>query len=92
MFFGIFAVFALLEFNVYVAAIIAAALSFALSLVVLDKQRDRLSESVHQKLARGKDGSYADADSDHENALLDQQTETSAGERRVDDEEAEPKQ
>ena len=82
MFFGIFAIFALLEFNVYFAAIIAAALSFALSLLLLDKQRNRMSEAVHQKLARGADGSYTDSESDFENSLLDAKSE-----RRVDDEE-----
>lgn len=80
MFFGIFWIFSLLNFNVYFAAIIAAALSFAASLLLLDKQRDRISEAVHKKIARGQDGSYTDADSDLENALLDQQAQASAAE------------
>lgn len=72
MFFGIFLVLALLDFNPYFAAIIAAVASFALSLVFLDKQRKALSEEVHEKLSRKSDGSYQDADSDLENQLLDE--------------------
>lgn len=90
MFFGIFWIFALLNFNVYFAAIIAAALSFAASLLLLDKQRDRMSDAVHKKLARGDDGSYPDTDSDLENALLDEQGQGSASQPRVDDQETKP--
>lgn len=96
LFFGIFAIFALLNFNVYFAAIIAAALSFALSLLLLDKQRDRISEAVHQKIARGQDGSYSDSESDLENELLDQQQEIrarsqdSGAKPGVDDEKTKP--
>ena len=92
MFFGMFWIFSLLNFNVYFAAIIAAALSFAASLLLLDKQRDRISEAVHKKIARGQDGSYTDADSDLENALLDQQAQASAAEPGVDDQKPDSKQ
>lgn len=72
LFFGIFFIFAVLEFNIYFAAIIAAAISFAISLLVLDRERRSLSEQIHQKLARDESGIYSDAESDLENDLLDQ--------------------
>lgn len=72
---GLFAVpFGLLlafDFNPYFSAIIAASISFALSLVFLDKQRRAMSEQVVKKLARNDEGSYADPESDLENRLLD---------------------
>ena len=46
LFFGVFLALALLDFNPFFAAIIAAAVSFALSLVFLDRQRKAMSESV----------------------------------------------
>jgi hypothetical protein len=72
LFFGIFLIFALLDFNIYFAAIIAAAISFAISLLVLDRERSSLSEQIHQKLARDETGSYSDPESDLENEILDQ--------------------
>ncbi|MEY3625310.1 DUF4229 domain-containing protein [Aquiluna borgnonia] len=71
MFFGIFGLFLLLQFNPYFAAIIAAVISFSLSLLFLDKQRNALSESVTKKLSRDNAGNYADPESDLENNLLD---------------------
>ena len=64
LFFGLFIVMSLVGFNPYFSAIIAAVVSFALSLVFLDNQRKAMS----QKLARS---SSKDADSDYENELLD---------------------
>ncbi len=71
MFFGIFFAFLLLNFNPYFAAIIAAVVSFSLSLLLLDKQRNALSESVVKKLSRDQSGTYKDEESDLENQLLD---------------------
>jgi hypothetical protein len=72
---GLFALvfwgFLSLDFNPFFAAVIAAAISFALSLVFLDKQRKSMSEQVDRKLSRDKSGSYADAESDLENQILD---------------------
>jgi mannitol-specific phosphotransferase system IIBC component len=67
MFWGLMA----LEFNPFFAAVIAAAISFAISLVFLDKQRKQMSEQVHQKLARDTTGTYKDPESDLENEILD---------------------
>lgn len=71
LFFGIFFTFLLLNFNPYFAAIIAAVVSFSLSLLLLDRQRNALSESVAKKLSRDQSGTYPDAESDLENQLLD---------------------
>ncbi len=71
LFAGLFAVLLLLNFNPFFAAIIAGSISFAISLVFLDKQRRAMSEQVARKLARNDSGSYADAESDLENQLLD---------------------
>lgn len=71
LFFGIFFAFLLLNFNPYFAAIIAAVVSFSLSLLLLDRQRNALSESVAKKLSRDLSGTYPDAESDLENRLLD---------------------
>lgn len=72
LFFGIFLIFAFLDFNIYFAAIIAAAISLAISLLVLDRERSSLSEQIHERFARPEDGSYRDAESDLENQVLDQ--------------------
>jgi mannitol-specific phosphotransferase system IIBC component len=64
LFFGIFIVLALLGFNPFFSAIIAAVVSFALSLVFLDKQRRAISEKLHKTSSK-------DADSDYENELMD---------------------
>ena len=83
---GLFALvfwgFLSLEFNPFFAAVIAAAISFALSLVFLDKQRKSMSEQVDRKLSRGKSGSYADPESDLENQILD--SEAKADEKKSD--------
>jgi len=71
LFAGLFAVLMLLDFNPFFAAIIAASISFAISLVFLDKQRRAMSEQVARKLARSDSGSYTDPESDLENELLD---------------------
>lgn len=60
-----------LDFNPFYAAIIAASISFAISLVFLDRQRKAMSEQVSKKLSRNSEGSYADPDSDLENQILD---------------------
>jgi len=101
LFFGIFLIFALLDFNIYFAAFIAAAISFAISLLVLDRARNDLSEQIHENLSRGQDGRYADPESDLENQLLDETPadradpsatdSNSESEGKVDDGEAEAK-
>lgn len=71
MFFGLFFILLLLDFNPYFSAIIAAAISFALSLLVLDRQRDALSEQVAKKLGRDPQGKYLDEQGSVEDAILE---------------------
>ena len=71
MFFGLFFILLLLDFNPYFSAIIAAAISFALSLLVLDRQRDALSEQVAKKLSRDPQGKYLDEQGSVEDAILE---------------------
>jgi hypothetical protein len=59
-----------------VAAIIAAGVSFAISLLFLDKQRNAMSQAVSKKLARNDKGSYDDSESDLENDIVDSETQT----------------
>jgi hypothetical protein len=71
LFFGVFFVLLLLQFNPFFAAIIAAALSFAIALVFLDRQRDAMSEAVAKKLSRDSSGRYQDDLSNEEDRILD---------------------
>ena len=71
MFFGLFLILLALDFNPFFAAIIAAAISFAISLLVLDRQRDALSQSVAKKLVRDQQGKYDDKQGEIEDSLLD---------------------
>lgn len=85
LFIAVFMLFALLDFNLYFAAIIAAVISFAISLIVLDKDRNALSEEIHNKFSRTKDGTYSDPESDLENQLLDElEGEIDNGEAEAD--------
>jgi len=85
---GLFALvfwgFLSLDFNPFFAAVIAAAISFAISLVFLDKQRKAMSEQVDRKLSRDKSGSYTDAESDLENQILDSETKADKKESESD--------
>ena len=71
LFFGVFFVLLLLQFNPFFAAIIAAALSFAIALVFLDRQRDAMSEAVAKKMSRDSSGRYQDDLSSEEDRILD---------------------
>jgi uncharacterized membrane protein YccC len=84
LFFGVFFVLLLLQFNPFFAAIIAAAVSFAIALVFLDRQRDAMSEAVSRKLARDNSGRYQDDLSSEEDRLLDLETEANDGDAGSD--------
>lgn len=85
---GLFALlfwgFLSLDFNPFFAAVIAAAISFAISLIFLDKQRRAMSAQVHEKLARDKTGSYKDPESDLENQVLDLEAKADKKESETD--------
>jgi hypothetical protein len=76
LFFGLFLALLALSFNPFFAAIIAATVSFAISLVFLDRQRKAMSAIVAEKLGRNKAGGYDDAESDLENQILDSKGKT----------------
>ena len=84
MFFGPFLLLLVLGFNPFYSAIIAASLSFAISLIFLDRQRRAMSAVVSAKLARDKDGSYHDPESDLENEILDSETKVDGEDPEAD--------
>lgn len=84
LFFGVFLALTQFQFNPFFAAIIAAAVSFAISLIFLDRQRKAMSESVAKKLARDASGSYQDSESDLENQILDSEGEADQGNTQPD--------
>lgn len=84
LFFGIFFVMLVLDFNPFYAAIIAASVSFAISLIFLDRQRKAMSEQVSKKLSRNKTGSYDDPESDLENEILDSKSQVDSMDPEAD--------
>lgn len=76
----------LVEFNPFYAAIIAASVSFAISLVFLDRQRKAMSQQVSDKLARNKQGSYDDPEGDLENEILDSKSKVDGMNAKTDQE------
>jgi hypothetical protein len=71
LFFALFLLFRLMSFDWLFSALVAALVSFALSLLFLDRERDRLSEVIHNRFSRNKEGTYSDEESDLENEILD---------------------
>ena len=71
LFVGILVIMILLNFDKFFSALIAAALSLAISLIFFTKQRDRVSEAVYKRINRNDTVGSDDADSDHENAVMD---------------------
>lgn len=85
LFFGLFLALLALSFNPFFAAIIAATVSFAISLLFLDRQRKAMSAVVAEKLGRNKAGSYDDLESDLENQILDSKGETDDVDPKADE-------
>ena len=71
LFVGILVIMILLNFDKFFSALIAAVLSLAISLIFFSKQRERVSEAVYKRINRNETVGADDADSDHENAVLD---------------------
>jgi hypothetical protein len=71
LFVGILVIMILLNFDKFFSALIAAALSLAISLIFFTKQRDRVSEAVYKRINKNDAQGSDDADSDHENAVMD---------------------
>ncbi|MEN9966889.1 MAG: hypothetical protein RL036_122 [Actinomycetota bacterium] len=75
LFVGILVIMILLNFDKFFSALIAAVLSLAISLIFFSKQRERVSEAVYKRINRNETVGTDDADSDHENAVLDAKPE-----------------
>lgn len=71
MFFGLFFLLFALSFDPFFAALVAAGISFAVSLLVLDRQRDAMSQEVSKKLARDGDGKYLDEQGSIEDSIIE---------------------
>jgi MFS superfamily sulfate permease-like transporter len=71
LFVGALVILILLGFDKFFSALIAAVVSLAVSLIFFTKQRDRVSEAVYKRINRNDTVGSDDADSDHENAVLD---------------------
>lgn len=71
MFFGLFFIMFALGFDPFFAAIVAAAISFAVSLLVLDRQRDAMSQEVSKKLTRDDQGKYMDEQGSIEDSIIE---------------------
>ena len=81
LFFALFLLLRLIGFDWLFSAVIAALVSFAISLLFLDRERDRLSEVIHKRFTRNPAGSYLDEESDLENEMLDKKSEKSDSDR-----------
>jgi Protein of unknown function (DUF4229) len=73
LFIGVLVILILIGFEKIFAALIAAAVSLAISLMFFTKQRDRVSEAVYKRINKNDTVGTEDPDSDHENAVLDAQ-------------------
>jgi len=71
LFVGILVILLLLNVEQFAAAILAAVLSLAISLLFFNRQRNAVSEAVYRAVEKRKNLGETDADSDHENAVLD---------------------
>jgi len=71
LFGGILAILMLLGVEPIASALFSAVLSLAISLVFFNRQRNAVSEAVARAIEKRKKFGESDADSDHENQLLD---------------------
>jgi len=67
-----FGVLALTGANVYLAALIAATISLAFSLLFFNRHRERVSESIYNRIKKNDTAGSDDPDSDLENRILDE--------------------
>ena len=71
LFVGVLVILLLLNVEQFAAAIFAAVISLAISLLFFNRQRNAVSEAVYRAIEKRKKFGEPDADSDHENAQLD---------------------
>jgi hypothetical protein len=65
------AIFLVLGFDWLYSTLVSGALALAVSLVVLQKQRDALSKEIYKKFGKDDNSAIRDTDADFENAVLD---------------------
>ncbi|MFM6939500.1 MAG: DUF4229 domain-containing protein [Rhodoluna sp.] len=75
LFVGVMVILIALGQDKFFSALFAAIISLAISLIFFSKQRDRVSEAVYKRIHRNDTVGSDDADSDHENAVLDAKDE-----------------
>lgn len=83
LFFGLFLLMLLIGFDPFFSAIISAAVSFAIALILLDNQRKAMSETVAERLARGKSGTYLDEQGEIEDSIIDSDAKTDDGDSKA---------
>lgn len=71
LFVGFLSLLMLLGIEPILAALFAAVLSLAVSILFLHKQRARVSEAIYKRTQKVAKEGIEDSDSDHENDLLD---------------------
>ena len=71
LFVGVLVILLLLNVEQFAAAIFAAVISLAISLLFFNRQRNAVSEAVYRAIEKRRLKGEEDADSDHENAQLD---------------------
>jgi uncharacterized membrane protein YphA (DoxX/SURF4 family) len=71
IFVAVFCILLLIGIEPILAALFAAVISLAISLIFLQKQRDRVSEAIYARANRAKAQAGADGETDVENDLLD---------------------
>lgn len=74
----------LVGFDPFFSAIISAAVSFAIALVFLDKQRKAMSETVAERLSRNERGTYLDEQGEIEDAIIESKAEADHGDAKSD--------
>jgi Protein of unknown function (DUF4229) len=71
LFVGVLVILVAIGMDKFLSALFAAVISLAISLIFFSKQRERVSEAVYKRINRNDTVGTDDADSDHENAVLD---------------------
>jgi hypothetical protein len=71
LFVGVLVILIALGQDKFLSALFAAIISLAISLIFFSKQRDRVSEAVYKRINKNDAQGSDDADSDHENAVMD---------------------
>lgn len=71
IFIAVFCILLLLQIDGILAALFSAVISLAISLIFLQKQRDRVSQAIYARVAKAKAAAGAEQEGDVENQILD---------------------